>query len=301
MTKQLIQQPHRFQIGQATVTRISEFSLSNFTPTMLLPDWNSKVLTELPDEMISQIMDAAQAHLLLSVHSWLVCDCDRTILIDTGAGNGKARPDAPYFNHLDTPYLERLRAAGCEPEDINYVLLTHLHVDHVGWNTQWKKGRWVPTFPNARYIFARAEYDYFTDPQNLSDRNRTSFAVQKDSVDPVIEAGLADLIEIDGSELIPGFTFYPTPGHSIAHASIILHSGGETALFTGDVMHHPVQVFRPEWNSVFDAFPEAAQRSRAWALAFAVAHQATVFSSHFPASSAGSVERDESGFSWTFY
>lgn len=300
MTKQLIQQPHRFQIGQATITRISDLTLANFTPTMLLPDWNPKVLTDLPDQMISKMMDSTQAHLLLSVHSWLVRDRDRTILIDTGAGNGKVRPDAPYFDHLDTPYLERLRAAGCEPEDIDYVLLTHLHVDHVGWNTRLENGRWVPTFPNARYIFARAEHDYFSDPQNR-DRDPTSFAIQKDSIDPVIEAGLADLIETDGSEPIKGFTFHPTPGHSIAHASIVLQSGGEVALFAGDVMHHPVQVFKPEWNSVFCASPEAAQRSRAWALAFAVDHQATVFSSHFPASSAGSVERDESGFSWTFY
>lgn len=177
---------------------------------MLLRDWNLEVLTELEDETISKMIDFTQAHLLLSVHSWLVRDRDRNILIDTGAGNGKPRPYAPYFDHLDTPYLERLRAAGCEPEDIDYVLLTHLHVDHVGWNTQLENGDWLPTFPNARYIFARAEYDYFTDPQNLSDRNRTSFAVQQDNIVPVIEAGLAELIEIDGNEPIEGFTFHPT-------------------------------------------------------------------------------------------
>jgi glyoxylase-like metal-dependent hydrolase (beta-lactamase superfamily II) len=101
------------------------------------------------------MMDSIQAHLLLSVHSWLVRDRDRTILIDTGAGNGKDRPDAPYFDHLDTLYLQQLRATGCEPEDIDYILLTHLHVDHVGWNTRLENGRWVPTFSNARYIFAR--------------------------------------------------------------------------------------------------------------------------------------------------
>ena len=100
---------------------------------------------------------------------------------------------------------------------------------------------------------------------------------------------------------IEGFKFHATHGHSIAHASIVLQSSGEVALFAGDVMHHPVQVFSPEWNSVFCAFPEAAQRSRAWALAFAADRRDTVFSSHFPASSVGSVKRDESGFRWTFY
>ena len=206
MTKQLINQPHVFQVGQATITRITDLALSNFTPTMLLPDWNLEVLTELSDELISQMMDSIQAHLLLSVHSWLVRDRNRTILIDTGAGNGKLRPYAPYFDRLDTPYLAQLRAAGCEPENIDYVLLTHLHVDRVGWNTQLENGDWLPTFPNARYIFARAEYDYFTNPQNLNERNRTSFAVQQDSIVPLIEAGLAELIEIDGSEPIEGFT-----------------------------------------------------------------------------------------------
>ncbi len=296
----MTKEPHVFQIGQATITRVSDLELSNFTPTKLLPNWNPKVLTEHSDGLPPETMDTAREHLLMSVHSWLVRDQDRTILIDTGAGNGKNRPHAPYFDHLDTPYLERLRAAGCKPEDIDYVLLTHLHVDHVGWNTQLEDGRWIPTFPNARYIFARAEYAYFTDPKNFNDRNRTSFAVQKDSVDPVVEAGLTDMIEVNGSEPIEGFAFYPTPGHSIAHASIVLRSGGETAFFAGDVMHHPVQVFRPEWNAVLDAFPDATQTSRAWALAFAADRQATVFSSHFPASSVGSVERDESGFRWKF-
>ncbi len=297
----MTKEPHVFEIGQATIARIGDLSLSNFTPAKLFPDWNRELLTEIPDGLLSQTMDSDQEHVLMSVHSWLVRDRDRTILIDTGAGNGKDRPYALYFDHLDTPYLERLRAAGCEPEDVDYVLLTHLHVDHVGWNTRLEDGLWIPTFPNARYVFARAEHNYFSDPQNLSDRNQTSFAVQKDSVDPVIEAGLADQIEIDGNEPIEGFAFYPTPGHSIAHASIVFRSGGDIAFFAGDVMHHPIQVYRPELNAVFDAFPDATQTSRAWALAFAADHQCTVFSSHFPASSAGGLERDKSGYRWQFY
>ena len=180
------------------------------------------------------------------------------------------------------------------------MLLTHLHVDHVGWNTRLEGKLWVPTFPNARYLFSRVERAYFTDPQNHTERNRTSFQVQKDSVDPIIEAGLADLIEVDGSEPIEGFTFYPTPGHSVGHASIGFRSDNDLALFPGDVFHSPVEVYQPDWNAEFDAFPERARKSRMWALNFAADNKAACFSSHFPVSSAGHVLRKGSGFGWQF-
>jgi len=193
-----------------------------------------------------------------------------------------------------------LSRAGVEPGEVDHVLLTHLHVDHVGWNTRLANGAWLPTFPNAQYHFSRAEHDYFTDPRNHTERNRTSFMVQADSVDPVIAAGQARMIDLDGSEAIPGFTFIPTPGHTATHASIVFRSGGEVALFPGDLLHHPLQVYRPGWASVFDAFPEQAAKSRAWALAFAADQRATVFTSHLPSTSAGRVERAESGYLWTF-
>ena len=291
---------HYYRIGRAKVTRIEELMLSNFTPAALFPDWNPLFLAAIPDLSRSGTMDESEEHVLLSVHSWLIEEPGRTILIDTGVGNGKHRPYAPFFDQLNNPFIERLEAAGFAPADINYVLLTHLHVDHVGWNTHLEGDRWVPTFPNARYIFSRVEHAYFTDPQNHTERNRTSFQVQKDSVDPIIEAGLADLIEIDGSEAIERFAFYPTPGHSVGHASIGFRSGNELAFFAGDVLHWPVEVYQPEWNTVFDAFPEEARKSRAWALNFAASNEATVFTSHFPASSAGDIFREGSGFGWRF-
>jgi glyoxylase-like metal-dependent hydrolase (beta-lactamase superfamily II) len=274
--------------------------LSNFTPAALFPDWDGSVKAEHPDWLLPEAMDETREHILLSIHSWLIRDGGRRILIDTGVGNGKNRPYAPYFNLLNNPFLERLRAVGVEPSEIDYVLLTHLHVDHVGWNTQLEGTSWVPTFPNARYIFSRAEQTYFTDPQNYTERNRTSFQVQKDSVEPIIRSGLADMIEIDRNESIDGFRFHPTPGHSIAHASISFRSGEERALFAGDVVHCPLQVYKPGWNTVFDPFPEEARRSRIWALNFGAEHEAMIFSSHFPASSAGNVLRDRSGFRWRF-
>jgi glyoxylase-like metal-dependent hydrolase (beta-lactamase superfamily II) len=208
--------------------------LSNFTPGALFPDWNPNIVVTNPDCLQPDTMDDSREHILMSVHSWLVREPGRTTLVDTGVGNGKHRPYAPFFDQLKNPFLERLQATGVEPIDIDYVLLTHLHVDHVGWNTCLEGDRWVPTFPKARYLFSRAEREYFTDPKNHTERNRTSFQVQNDSIDPIIEAGLADPIEVDGTEPIEGFIFYPTPGHSVRHALIGFRSGDGLARSEAD-------------------------------------------------------------------
>ncbi len=245
-------------------------------------------------------MDSSCQHALMSVHTWVVRTPRHIILIDTGVGNDKNRPYTPGFDHLQLPYLEKLAAIGVKPEAVDYCLMTHLHVDHVGWNTQCKDGQWVPTFPNARYVFSQKEYEYYTNPANHTERNKTSVIILKDSIVPVINAGLADMITIDGSEVVDGIAFMPTGGHSIDHASIRLSSRGEEALFTGDLLHHPIQVRYPELNSIFDAFGEQAQRSRCWALEYAVRQHATLFCSHFPESSAGTVTYSGQNFSWQY-
>ena len=273
--------PKTYRIGSAEVTRIPELRLDGFTPAALLPDW-----PEVDDASARRMPESFAPdglRVLLSVHSWLIRDRGRTILVDAGAGNDKDRPHARYFDRLRTPYLDRLAAAGVAPEAVDYVLLSHLHVDHVGWNTRLVDGAWVPTFPNARYVFSRREYEFFGDPANRSERNRNSIQARLDSVDPVVAAGLADPIETDGREVIPGLSFHPTPGHSPDHASIVLESDGERAIFAGDVLHHPVQVERPDLVSIFDADPEA-----------------TLFASHFASTAAGRVVRDGNGFAWRF-
>jgi hypothetical protein len=228
-----------YYIGEAEVTRVFELQLATFTPSQLIPSWNEAregLLSQLPAAAI----DASRAHVILSIHSWLVRDRGRTILVDTGAGNDKQRPFAPYFHELHNPFLERLALAGVTPEEVDFVLSTHLHVDHVGWNTRLQEERWVPTFPNARYVFSRAEYAYFTNPANRSERNRTSFAVQIDSVDPVIEAGLADMVEVDGSAVLDGISFHLTPGHTPNHASIVALCRFEWNLTAGAIAFNPL-------------------------------------------------------------
>jgi glyoxylase-like metal-dependent hydrolase (beta-lactamase superfamily II) len=282
-------------VGEARVWRVEDCVLAAFRPEQLLPEFGAaerKLLEAMPDTV------AANGHLVLSVHSWVVQLGGRTIIVDTGVGADKPRPDAAMFDHRQSAYLERLRESGVAPEDVDFVLHTHLHVDHVGWNTRLVDGRWVPTFPRARHVFSAKEYAFFTDPANLSERTRTSFATQADSVTPVVAAGLADMIVVDGSEAVPGFSFHPTPGHSLDHASIVLESAGARAIFAGDVLHHPVQLQAPWLLSMYDPERERTLASRRWALDFAADGGAMFFSSHFPGSGAGWVGRAGDVYSW---
>lgn len=287
-----------YTIGDAKVARVADCQIGAFEPAGLLPDWSAQYQPLL--DAMPETMSPDGRHILLSIHSWVIWLGGRIILIDTGVGNDKPRPFAPYFDRLTTPYLARLQALGVTPDMVDYVLHTHLHVDHVGWNTRLVDGRWQPTFPNARHIFSAREYRFFSDPANAGNRHRTSFQTQQDSVEPIVDAGLADMIDVAGREVIPGFSFHSTPGHSVDHASIVLESAGSTALFAGDVLHHPVQVIAPHLLSIFDPDAETALTSRRWALDFAREHRAMLFSSHFAATSAGTVGRRGVDYTWDF-
>lgn len=289
-----------YQVGDATVTYVGEIITNNVMPSTLFPNWSPDLLADHQSWLSGNSIDPYSKQLFMSIHTWVVKTKYHTILIDTGVGNNKRRPFTPHFDNLQLPYLQNLLSAGVEPEAVDYVLATHLHVDHVGWNTQKVDDQWVPTFPNARYVFSKAEYEYYQNPANHNDRNKTSVIVQKDSIEPIIAAGLADMIKIDGNELIDGLSFKPTPGHSIDHTSIALTSQGEEALFVGDLLHHPIQVRYPELNSIYDAFPEQARLSRRWALEYAAEHKAILFCSHFPESSAGTVAHYNHTFHWTY-
>jgi glyoxylase-like metal-dependent hydrolase (beta-lactamase superfamily II) len=286
----------RYRVGDAIVTRVTDLILPEVPAEYIFPDRDRSVLAQdRPRWIGAENTSADGQQLALSVHSWLVQTGDHTILIDTGAGSGKSRPLNPIFDQLDTAYLQRLAAAGVQPDDVDFVLITHLHVDHVGWNTVRNGERWVPAFPNARYIFSADEYRYYADEKHVQTPSAGVFA---DSVQPVVDAGQAVLLNAAEALPIGGFSFHSTKGHSFDQVSISLTSNGEHALFAGDVMHHPVQVAKPEWNSVFCEFHDDAQRSRLWALNYAADHRATFFSSHFPGTSVGVVERDDSGFVW---
>ena len=301
-----------YQIGAATVTRIDEIPLPNVVPSVLYPDLEAGALEHYERFLGHGSYDRNTGTLTESVHTWLVRFSGYTILVDTGVGNGKTLPAAPQFDHLDLPYLDRLLAAGVQPEDVDFVLMTHVHADHVGWNTRDEDGLWVPTFSNAKYILSRTEQRYNASlsgykqaadlpPPRLGGPVRQPASnVYDQSVAPIIKSGLAEMIDVNGTEFLDGISFLPTPGHSVDHASIRLRSGGQEALFLGDVMHHPLQVYRPDLRSVYCEFPEASRASRRWILSYASESHALCFTSHFAESSAGCVTRGTDGFRWQF-
>lgn len=284
-----------YRVGDASITRVTEQTFG-IDAARLFPDFDPSAWRAHASWLVPDHAGPSLASAQLSVHTWVIRWDGRVILVDTGCGNGKDRPFGSIFHQLDTPYLERLAAAGVQPEDVDLVLITHLHVDHVGWNTRLVDGKWVPTFPNARYVFAAAERAYYETPAAA---NR--MMVFEDSVLPVIEAGLADEIGDEGGVYLPGIRFIPTPGHCAGHMSIELSSGGERALFWGDVVHHPIQVTQPDWSSSFCADRTQASVSRRRIFDYAADHGARVFTSHFAGTSAGRIRRNTDGaFVWQF-
>jgi glyoxylase-like metal-dependent hydrolase (beta-lactamase superfamily II) len=281
-------------VGEATITRVDETAFA-LAPEVLFPEWGAADGRALEKHLGTASLDLVNRCIPLKTHLWVVETGGLTIVIDTGIGNGKSRPFNSLFDRLDNPVLEGFEAAGFRREQVNYVLLTHLHVDHVGWNTHWHEGRWMPVFPNATYVFSQRERDYFAAPEGEPRR-----MVFEDSVRPVIEAQQAHIVPDAGEEIVDGIHFLPTPGHSIGHMAIEIRSRGETALFSGDVMHSPLQVYRPQWNSMFCLDQQQARDSRKWLLGHAARTGATVFTAHFPETSAGTVREGPEGFEWHY-
>ncbi|MBB4216838.1 MBL fold metallo-hydrolase [Rhizobium anhuiense] len=289
-----------YRIAGVTVRKVQEQYLHNVPPSFLYPDAGSEEIKAVEPRLSAVDMEEGRDALVVSIHSWLVRTPDYVILIDTSSGNDKERPRNPSFHQQTIPFLDRLRQAGVGPEDVDFVINTHLHVDHSGWNTVLEDGRWIPTFKNARYIFPRVEQEYYSSTASHNDVNIPSSGVYEDSVQPVIEAGLADFIDSAGGPFLDRFTFLPTPGHSIGHMSVLLESDNEAAIFAGDVMHHPIQVERPDLNTVFCEFLDQAAQSRRRVLELAADNRAIYFSTHFPGSSAGYVTRDGEKFRWSY-
>lgn len=286
------------QLGDCTVQRVTERTIDSFTPAFLFPDSTPGLLGRHAGWLGADCADTASNQLRLSIHTWVLRTQgphgQRTILIDTCIGNFKQRPGKAFFHQLDTPYLARLAAAGVVPDEVDLVLNTHLHTDHVGWNTRWLDGRWVPTFPRARYVFPQHELELVRTHEGHLRQ------VYEDSVKPVLDSGQAETVPPDGAAVGDGLRFVPTPGHTAGHMSIWLESAGQRALFAGDVMHHPVQVREPQLSSVFCDSPAQATQTRLALLAELAACNARYFSSHFPGSSVGRIASEGTGFAWRF-
>lgn len=224
---------------------------------------------------------------LMSLHTFVIEAGGRRIVVDTCSGNAKDRPLFPPSDHQDRPFLADLTAAGFAPDTIDTVVCTHLHFDHVGWNTRRIDGRWLPTFPRARYVFAAADincWGHSDDPLHAP-----AFA---DSIQPVIDAGLVDAVVAE-TELAHEIYLRPTPGHTPGHQSIWI---GDRCVITGDVLHHPIQCRHPQWTASGDLDPQTAQTTRRELLAAAAATGALVLGTHFAGSSSGRVLATADGY-----
>jgi glyoxylase-like metal-dependent hydrolase (beta-lactamase superfamily II) len=223
----------------------------------------------------------------MSIHALVVETPSRRIVVDTCLGNDKENRRIPTWNRLQTSFLADLAAAGYARETIDTVICTHLHVDHVGWNTMLVEGRWVPTFPKARYLMGRIEFAHWTSQHEREDMS----AVLADSVTPVWEAGLVDLVETD-HRICDEVNLVPTPGHTPGHVGVRIASLGEEALITGDFMHHPCQIAHPEWSSTADSDPVEARLTRERSLTHLGNTPVLVIGTHFAGRTAGHVVRD---------
>lgn len=232
-------------IGKVKITKIVEMELTGGT-RFILPQATPQEIQAMP-WLIPQFA-SPEGRLTMSVHSWVVETPSRRILVDTCIGNDKQGRGVPHWNGLDKPYLQDLAQAGYPADSIDTVICTHLHVDHVGWNTRLVDGQWVPTFPNARYLFGRIEYEYW----KKHSTDAAHAAVFADSVEPVIAAGVVDLVGSD-AQIADEITLIPTPGHSPGHIALHIRSDGEEAVLSGDVAHHPCQMVRLDWSSSFDS------------------------------------------------
>lgn len=282
-----------FELGDVSITRVLEYygsvelSPKTFFPESTPESWETNRSWLAPD-----FYDPAADVCVSAVQTWLLRSEGRTILIDTGVGNGKSRP-GKVWDHLHTRFLDNLAAAGVQPQDVDIVVNTHLHDDHVGWNTTLRDGEWVPTFPNATYLMPRADFEFWN-PAN-GQRSRSGSAghqVFADSVAPVADAGLVQLwdghLDIDAHlrlDLAPGHT----PGSSI----VTLESGTDRALFVGDLLHTALQLVEPDVNSCFCEDPAGARATRRRLLGQAADTNTLVFPAHLGGH--GGVEVTRSG------
>ncbi len=271
-------------VGDITVQRIDETPLPPATGAWLLPSATPEVVHG--HDWLRPDFANSEGVLRLSSHTFAVTAGGRRILIDTGIGNGKTRAN-PAWHDLRTDYLDRLTAAGFAPDAVDLVVMTHLHTDHVGWNTRAAQGDWVPTFPNARYLTSRVEWDFWAG-YDMEEPRRQMF---RDSVYPIAEAGLLDILDVprQGLDLPSGLRLIPTPGHTPGQVAVELISGADAAVITGDCIHHPVQLPHPGIGSCVDIDPEQAEKTRR-ALLSALADTGTLLlGSHFPPPTAGHV------------
>lgn len=274
-----------WKIGAVTVTRIVEIELpvpySEVRP--FLAEARPEVLKTIPWLYPNYVHE--DGSLRLSIHALLVEAPGLRLVVDTCIGNDRPR-SLLGGQALATDFLDQLAAAGWSRESVDHVVCTHLHVDHVGWNTLQVDGKWVPTFPKARYLIGAKEYAHWSAREDAEQQ-----VILSDSVQPIFDAGLAELVEMD-HRLSPEVRLIPTPGHTPGHVSVMIESEGQIAMITGDAVHHPCQLAHPDWSPPFDSDGKASAAMRRQLFEDAADKPILVIGTHFAAPTAGHVVRD---------
>jgi len=288
---------HHHAIGDARVTGVIEYSGPTHDPAFLYPAVDKAerdaVLQANASWLAPNHYVPHMDRLIVTIRLWVVQAGGNTIVIDTGVGNRKPRA-AERMDRLNTLVMPWLESIGAGPQQVTHVVMTHLHTDHVGWNTVEKDGRWVPTFPKARYLFPKDEFDYWKGLYDKGDKdvNQGSFA---DSVLPVLDAGLGDFM--DGTAEVAGcLAPEPVPGHAPGMLSFRLRSRGEEGLFCADILHNAIQIVRPDWNDRYCLWPDKALESRAAGLKRACERGALLMPMHLGAPYCGYVRRQGDGY-----
>jgi glyoxylase-like metal-dependent hydrolase (beta-lactamase superfamily II) len=283
----------KWKVGDATITKVTEIVYPEFSDVIpaATPDVVKKVQWLFPHFVTPEGL------LSLSIHSLIVDMPGAKLVVDTCIGNDRDRAPMDVMSNLSTSFLDDMKAAGYAPESIDYVLCTHLHLDHVGWNTRMENGKWVPTFPKASYLMDQKELDLFgdIDPNVEEDFMQVQRRVYEDSVKPVMDAGLAKPVS-GPSPVCEGVRLIATPGHTPGHCSVIIESKGETAMITGDFIHHPIQFNDPGLVSPFDVDNDAAVATRRRVFGEYADTPTLIIGTHFAGPTAGKLVRDGDGY-----
>jgi glyoxylase-like metal-dependent hydrolase (beta-lactamase superfamily II) len=290
---------HHHDIGDARITGVIEYSGPTHPPDFLYPAVDKAerdaVLKANANWLAPSHYAPGVDRLIVTIQLWVLRAGGNVILIDTGVGNRKARP-AERMDRLNTLVMPWLESVGAGPDQVTHVVMTHMHTDHVGWNTVEKDGKWVPTFRRARYLFPKDEFAYWQ-AQYLKGDKGVNGGSHVDSVLPIIEAGLADFM--DGKSEVAGcLAPEPVPGHAPGMLSFRLRSRGEEGLFTADVMHNAIQIVRPDWNDRYCLWPDQALQSRAAVLKRAAERGALIMPMHLGAPYCGYVRRQGDGYTF---
>lgn len=279
-----------WSVGDARVTRIVEHEV--LLPLRgLLPDATPEALAKHAAWLAPHFLGEGGST-TISIHGLLVESHGRRILVDTCVG-GRRIPGYEALAEGGRPFLQELEAAGFPPASIDFVLCTHLHFDHVGWNTRKVDGRWVPTFPGARYFFGRREWEHWKFLRETNGYHHMEHL--KDAIDPVMEAGLVQFIDPD-FRLTDEVSLIPTPGHTPGHVSVLIQSAGESAVITGDLMHNPIQIAVPSTEARFDMDKAQGARTRVEFVERFNGSDTLVIGSHFSDPTAGHIVKD--GAAW---